>query len=66
MNRNARAVTGEFFLQHFHHIFIVRRIQHINKIENDDPAQIALPHLMHVCFGRFQISFQNGIGKVAP
>ena len=62
---NARAVKTQRFGQLLQYGFAVLIQHHVDKINDDDAAQIAQPQLAGDGVAGFQIGFKNGFVKIA-
>ena len=52
-------------MQFGEHGLFVLGVFHINKIQDDDAAQITQPQLPHDCMRGFEIGLENGVVEIA-
>jgi len=58
------AVFFESVFQRAEHFVLIAPSLHINKINNDNPADVSEANLIGNFFDRFQIGLQNGLFKI--
>ncbi len=64
-NLNARAILTHRFAQTVFHRALMAHRRHIDKVDNDQAAQVAQAQLAGDLIGRFEVSVERGLFDIA-